>query len=76
MNHTEVIWELDLPSLMEAPKKHVLIIKDRIGRNITLQEENIQPALDQGLIKKTDDGYVFVGNRETLRKFKQHKTSH
>jgi hypothetical protein len=74
MSRVDVIMDIDQTYLMDAPnKKYEKTIKDHTGKTIKIKDKIFEFALQEGLIEKTDDGYVFVGTYEDLAKFKKKK---
>ena len=42
-------------------------------KTIRIPEKLFKDAIHEGLIEKTDDGYVFIGNYKDLKGFKKRK---
>ncbi len=49
--------------------------KPKKEKSIKINDQLFDIALRKGLIEKTDDGYVFVGDYEDLQAFKNNKKS-
>jgi hypothetical protein len=44
------------------------------GKNVKISDKVFDLMLDEGLLRKTDDGYVFVGKYEDLHGKKKKKS--
>lgn len=63
MTRVNIINELGLEYLYEdKPTKHKTT-DEKKQRLIKITQDVFENMIDEGLIKKTDDGYVFVGKR-------------
>ncbi len=74
MHRVNVVLDIDQEYLMEERESKT----DRKGKQkhdnmIKLNDDLFEIALRKGLIEKTDDGYVFVGDYEELLAFKKRK---
>ncbi|MBN2065709.1 MAG: hypothetical protein JW771_02755 [Candidatus Thermoplasmatota archaeon] len=74
MHRINVILDIDQEYLMQArePKANRKG-KQKHDTMIKLNDDLFEIALRKGLIEKTDDGYVFVGDYEELLAFKKKK---
>ena len=72
MSRVDIIWDIDQLYFMDATdKKRDRAIKDGSGKTIRIKDKLFDYALAEGLIEKTDDGYVFIGSHDDLAKFKK-----
>ena len=74
MHRVNILLDIDQEYLMEEQK----VKADKKGKHkhdntIKLNDDLFEIALRKGLIEKTDDGYVFVGDYEELLAFKKEK---
>jgi hypothetical protein len=74
MPKINVMYELE-PNYFsdEAPDYKIKMTTDKI-KNVKVSEKVFDLMLDEGLLRKTDDGYVFVGKYEDLHGKKKKKT--
>jgi hypothetical protein len=56
----------------EAPDYKIKMTNDR-GKNVKISDKVFDLMLDEGLLRKTDDGYVFVGKYEDIQGRKRKK---
>ncbi len=69
-----VLLDIDQEYLMDRKKsKADKKGKQKHDNTIKLNDDLFEIALRKGLIEKTDDGYVFVGDYEELLAFKKEK---
>ena len=57
----------------EAPEYKIKMTQDK-AKNVKVSDKVFDLMLDEGLLRKTDDGYVFVGKYEDLPGKKKKKT--
>lgn len=74
MPKINVMYELE-PNYLEdeTPDDKVKTTYDR-SKNVKVSDKVFDLMLDEGLLRKTDDGYVFVGKYEDLNGKKRKKT--
>jgi hypothetical protein len=75
MPKINVMYELE-PNYFsdETPDYKIKMTTDKI-KNVKVSEKVFDLMLDEGLLRKTDDGYVFVGKYEDLHGKKKEKNS-
>lgn len=56
----------------EEPEYHIKMRNDR-GKNVKVSDKVFELMMSEGLLRKTDDGYVFVGKYEELHGKKKKK---
>jgi hypothetical protein len=73
MPKINVMYELE-PNYIddEAPDYKIKMTNDR-GKNVKISDKVFDLMLDEGLLRKTDDGYVFVGKYEDIQGRKRKK---
>ena len=75
MPKINVMYELEPNYLTdEAPEYKIKMTHDK-SKNVKVSDKVFDLMLDEGLLRKTDDGYVFVGKYEDLHGKKKKKTS-
>jgi hypothetical protein len=75
MPKINVMYELEPNYLSdEAPEYKIKMTHDK-AKNVKVSDKVFDLMLDEGLLRKTDDGYVFVGKYEDLHGKKKKKTS-
>ena len=74
MPKINVIYELDQTYLADESPDYKIKIPYEKGRNVKVSDKVFDLMLDEGLLRKTDDGYVFVGKYEDLYGKKKKKT--
>jgi hypothetical protein len=75
MPKINVMYELEPNYLAdEAPEYKIKMTHDK-AKNVKVSDKVFDLMLDEGLLRKTDDGYVFVGKYEDLHGKKKKKTS-
>jgi hypothetical protein len=74
MPKINVMYELE-PNYYndEEPDYKIKMTTDKI-KNVKVSEKVFDLMLDEGLLRKTDDGYIFVGKYEELHGKKKKKT--
>ncbi len=71
MPKINVIYELEPNYLNDnTPKDNIKITYDK-EKNIKISDKVFDLMLDEGLLRKTDEGYVFVGKYEDFHKKKK-----
>ena len=71
MPRVNVIYEIEPEyPLTETNEYEIKIGKDKI-KNIKITERVFDLMISEGMLKKTDDGYVFVGKYNDIKKFKK-----
>ena len=74
MPRVDVILDMEPEYFMgDADEKHNRKIRKSSGKNIKIDNELFELALREGLIEKTEDGYVFVGKYEDIMALKKKK---
>lgn len=74
MPKINVMYELEPNYLTdEAPEYKIKMTQDK-AKNVKVSDKVFDLMLDEGLLRKTDDGYVFVGKYEDLPGKKKKKT--
>lgn len=73
MPKINVMYELE-PNYLndEAPDYKIKMTYDKT-KNVKVSDKVFDLMLDEGLLRKTDDGYVFVGKYEDLQGRKRKK---
>jgi hypothetical protein len=74
MPKINVMYELDPTSLVEENPEYKIKIPHEKGKNVKVSDKVFELMRDEGLLRKTDDGYVFVGKYEDLQVNKKKKT--
>jgi len=71
MPKVNIMYELEPEYLNnEGPEYKIRMNNDR-GKNVKISDKVFDLMMSEGLIKKTDDGYVFVGRYEDLHNKKK-----
>jgi len=74
MHRISILSDVDQEYFMEKRQtKHYK--KAKKEKSIKINDQLFDIALRKGLIEKTEDGYVFVGEYEDLQAFKNNKKS-
>ncbi len=72
MNRVDVIMDIEPDYLMdELQNNSYKKPKKTNEKSIKIPNELFQHAIQEGLIEKTDDGYVFVGKYEDVKALKK-----
>ena len=67
MPKVNIMYELEPECLNnEGPEYKIKMNNDR-GKNVKISDKVFDLMMSEGLIKKTDDGYVFVGKYDDLQ---------
>jgi len=70
MNHVDIMSDIQYDYIEELiGKKNIKTIIDNRGNTYEIDDKHFEAALGEGLIEKTDQGYVFIGKRKELEKF-------
>jgi hypothetical protein len=70
MPRINVMYELEPDFNNDGFDYKIKMNTDR-GKNVKISDKVFDLMVSEGLIKKTDDGYVFVGKYEDLREKKK-----
>jgi hypothetical protein len=74
MPKINVMYELEQNYLEdEGPDYKIKVTNDK-AKNVKVSDKVFDLMLDEGLLRKTDDGYVFVGKYEDIHGKKKKKT--
>jgi hypothetical protein len=74
MPRVNVYYELDQEYLFEDhPKEYEIEHPKQKGKHVKISERVFDLMKSEGLIKKTNEGYIFVGKNEDLKAFKKKK---
>lgn len=72
MHRINVILDMDPEDLMEAENiNHRKKVAAKKEKTIKINDDLFGIAMRKGLIEKTDDGYIFIGEYEDLVAFKE-----
>jgi len=72
MHGVNVILDMDPEDLMEAEDtKHRKKVAAKKEKVIKINDDLFDIAMRKGLIEKTDEGYIFIGEYEDLVAFKE-----
>lgn len=66
MPKINIIYELDQDYLEDETLEYEIKMSNDKAKNVKVSDKIFYQMLDTGLLRKTDDGYVFVGNYEDL----------
>ena len=74
MHKVDVMYEIGPDDLMDdiCEMYKIKSAKDRT-KNIKISDKVFELMINEGMLRKTDDGYVFVGKYEDLQEFKKKK---
>lgn len=75
MPKINIMYELDPTETIDENQEYKIKTPSEKGRNVKVSDKVFELMKDEGLLRKTDDGYVFVGKYEDLYEFKKKKTS-
>jgi hypothetical protein len=74
MTRMDVIYEIEPEYYFRDSKKgHEIKVKKEKEKYIKISDKLFDLMESEGLIRKTDDGYVFVGKYEDVLEFKKKK---
>ena len=77
MHRINVILDMDPEDLMEAEDtNHRKKVAAKKEKTIKINDDLFDIAMRKGLIEKTDDGYIFIGEYEDLVAFKEKRIKH
>ena len=75
MHRIHILTDLDQECFMKDSKiKHDKKIKRNKDKTIKIDDRLFDIALHKGLIEKTDDGYLFIGDYRELLAFRKRRT--
>jgi len=67
MQKVDVMYDIMLDDLFEEEKNEYEVkINNNKGKHVKISDRIFHKMLDEGLIKKTDDGYVFIGKYDCI----------
>jgi len=70
MTRVDIIMDIEREYYLdENPSQHKP--KKDHNRTIKIDNELFQQAIEEGIIEKTNDGYVFVGKYDDIKKLKK-----
>jgi len=73
MPKINVMYELEPDYLNNEELDYKIKINNDKGKNVKISDKVFDLMMSEGLIRKTDDGYVFVGKYEDLHEKKKKK---
>jgi len=74
MPRVDVILDMEPYDLIDEYQNNTYQKPKKIHeKTIRIPEKLFKDAIHEGLIEKTDDGYVFIGNYKDLKGFKKRK---
>ena len=73
MHRVEVMYDIGLEYLFDEPDYDKFKLKTNKGKHVKISDKLFDIMLNEGLIKKTEDGYVFIGNYEDKLEMKKKK---
>jgi hypothetical protein len=74
MPRINVMYDLEPDYLYEEPRNNYEIKNNKDKKkNVKISERVLDLMISEGLIKKTEDGYVFVGKYEDTLELKKKK---
>jgi len=73
MNRVDVIVDMEPYYLMDESDNNPDKKPKNIEKTIKISDEVFNHALKEGLIEKTEDGYVFVGKYEEVKVLRKNK---
>lgn len=74
MPKINIMYELDPTKTVDETQDYKVKILPEKSKNVKVSEKVFELMKDEGLLRKTDDGYVFVGKYEDLYDNKKKKT--
>ncbi len=66
MRKIDVIYDIGLENLLDDYTKDEIKIKTNKGKQVKVPDKLFDYMVKEGLIKKTEDGYIFIGNYKDL----------
>lgn len=74
MHKVDIMYDLELDYLFDERHEENKVNRNKDkGKHVKVSEKTFDLMIREGLIKKTDDGYVFVGKYEDAFKKKNKK---
>jgi hypothetical protein len=73
MPKINVMYEIDPTYLNEEEPENKIKMTYERGKNIEISEKVFDLMMDEGLLRRTNDGYVFIGKYEDLQGKKKRK---
>jgi hypothetical protein len=67
MHKIDVIYDMGLDYIFDENPKQIKV-KTSKGKQVKISDEIFDFMINEGLIKKTDDGYIFVGKTKDIAK--------
>ena len=75
MHKVNVIYDIEPEYLFDNTNdEHEVKLSKNKGKNVKISDKIFDHMLSEGLIKKTNDGYVFVGKYEDIKKLEPPET--
>lgn len=71
MPKINVMYELEADYINNDGFDYKIKMNNDRGKNVKISDKVFDLMMSEGLIRKTDDGYVFVGKYEDLREKKK-----
>ena len=71
MPKINVIYEIEPDYQTEDTQEYNIKMNNDRGKNVKVSDKVFDLMLDEGLLRKTDDGYVFVGKYEDFHRKKR-----
>jgi hypothetical protein len=71
MHKVDVIYDIGLENLLDDYIKDEAKIKTNKGKQVKVSDKLFEYMVNEGLIRKTDDGYIFIGNYKDLLDLKK-----
>jgi len=66
MHKVDVIYDIGLEYLLDNNTTDEIEIKTNRGKQVKISDKLFDYMVKEGLIKKTEDGYIFIGNHQDL----------
>jgi hypothetical protein len=73
MPKINVIYEIEPDYQTEDTQEYNIKMNNDRGKNVKVSDKVFDLMMSEGLLRKTDDGYVFVGKYEELHGKKKKK---
>jgi hypothetical protein len=73
MPKINVMYELEPDYQTEDAQEYNIKMNNDRGKNVKVSDKVFDLMMSEGLLRKTDDGYVFVGKYEELHGKKKKK---
>ena len=71
MPKINVMYELEADYVNNEEFDYKIKLNNERGKNVKISDKVFDLMMSEGLIRKTDDGYVFVGKYEDLHEKKK-----